>query len=221
MGRPLIIDGGNVLALALSPDGKFLVSGDGQGAVRLWDIKRRQPVGDIMRTPSAVHGVAFSPSGALLAVTDTSRTVFFWDVAGRRQLEPLNLSQAAILSVAFSPDGRLLALGSGQLDRGLVNKVNIDAQNKLILVDVESRRPLGEIQRSWPVFGISFSPDSKHLASAGGLDAARIWSIDVESWREIACSTANRNFSRKECRQFVGNGVGFRSICPELPEAFN
>ena len=171
-----------------------------------------------MRTSNAVHNVAFSQNGALLAAADASRTVSFWDIAEQRQLEPLNLSRAAVMSMAFSPDGRFLALGSGQLDRRLVNSVNIDAEDKLILVDVESRRVFSEVRRPWPVFGVAFSPDNKRLASAGGLGSAQVWPISVESWREIACSTANRNLSRKEWLQLAGNSIAFRPVCPELGE---
>jgi WD40 repeat protein len=123
--------------------------------------------------------------------------------------------------MAFSPNGRYLALGSGQFDRTVANSVNIDAESKLILVDVESRRPFGELRRPWPVFGVAFSPDSKRLASADGLGSVQVWSIGMELWRETACSTANRNLSRKEWQQLVGDSTAFRLVCPGLPGVSN
>jgi WD40 repeat protein len=158
---------------------------------------------------AAVHSVAFSPDGKLLAAANGGRTVSLWEIAGRMPLAPLSLERAAVWSVAFSPVSGLLALGSAQI----VSVVD----NKVILVDVGNRKPLGDLNQIWPVFGVAFSPDGSLLASVGGYSVT-LWSADAQSWRRLACSVVNRNLSRSEWREVTGASVSFRLVCPDLPE---
>jgi len=81
--------------------------------------------------------VAFSPDGKLLASAHNSRIIGLWDVATRQLEEPVKLGQAAVSSLAFSPNGRLLAVASAN--------VTTEANNSVILVDVPSRKQLGDL----------------------------------------------------------------------------
>jgi WD40 repeat protein len=208
--KPFALDAG-VLAIAFHPNGRWLASGDSNGHITLWDLADgSQHDAPLDPHEGAVHAIAFSPEGDLLVTAHRGRTVSFLKLPGRTWLEPLKLNDASVGSVAFSPDGRLLALGSGQ--------VHGTAGNKLIIVNVANRKPLAEIEQIWPVFGVAFSADGRLLASVGGLSGVTLMSANEQSWRALACSAANRNLSRREWRELVGNGVRFQPLCPDLPE---
>jgi WD40 repeat protein len=62
--------GGRVKAMALSPNGKLLASGDEMGIVKLWDLNSRKelPFPEGKARDLHVSAMAFSPDGKTLAV---------------------------------------------------------------------------------------------------------------------------------------------------------
>jgi WD40 repeat protein len=73
---------GDVWALAFSPDGKVLVSGDGDwsraGPVKMWDAATGEAHGELAHT-GEVLCVAFSADGKRLAAGRRDRTIRVWD----------------------------------------------------------------------------------------------------------------------------------------------
>ncbi|MEV4800945.1 protein kinase [Nonomuraea sp. NPDC049421] len=159
-----IAAGGDVPAVALSPDGGTLATARGT-LLETWDvrsgrrIKAYEGVGDL--------ALAFSPDGMTLA-------------AGTRlldlrtgQVTPLDLAArasggAAATALAFSPDGDRLAFG---LEGG-----------RVLLWGVRERAPIGTIRSgSGPVDEVRFSPDGGLMA----IDAGRTSLWDVRTLREV------------------------------------
>ncbi len=106
-----------VAAVAFSPDGTLLASGDYASQVLLWDVAtgrlvRRLPMNDI------VLCLSFSPDGRTLAAGSAQdwsgqpRAVI-WDVAaGKTVGEPMKHGDSLIF-VAHSPDGRAIVTAAG------------------------------------------------------------------------------------------------------------
>ncbi|MGW0805788.1 protein kinase family protein [Nonomuraea sp. NPDC002799] len=153
--------GGDVPAVALSPDGGTLATARGR-TLETWDvhegrrIKVYEGAGDL--------ALAFSPDGSTLAAgaglldLRTGKVVPL-DVAG---------DVSAPTALAFSPDGRTLALG---LDAG-----------RVLLWDVRERSPLGTVEiGTAPVDDLRFSPGGELLA----VDAAHTSLWDVGTRREV------------------------------------
>ena len=69
------------------------------------------------------------------------------------------------------------------------------------------------------VYSIAFAPDGKTLASGSKDSNVFLWDVDFDSWKDRACNIANRNLTREEWRQYLGDDEPYRNTCPKLPAA--
>src|SRR5262249_28458731 len=75
--------GGQVFAVAFSPDGSRLAVASGDSTIRLWDVATRDEVGELRGHEDYVHAVDFSPDGARLVSASGDLTVRVWDTLPR------------------------------------------------------------------------------------------------------------------------------------------
>ena len=148
---------------AVSPDGRTVASTDGK-TVKLSDAAGGPPRGVLIGHKDTVQAARFSPDGRMVATASDDRMVRLWDAATYQPLGVLEGHQEKVLSVAFAPDSRTLA--SGAYD------------GSVILWDVARRARVGEplTGQSWPVYGLTFSPDGQALASSSNDVAGAVFS---------------------------------------------
>ncbi|MEN9249386.1 MAG: serine/threonine-protein kinase [Gloeomargarita sp. GXS_bins_116] len=99
-------------ALALSADNQWLVTGNENCLLRLWDVNREEPVFTFPEQKSAVTALTFSPQGHLLVSGNRDGLIHLWDMGLRQQRATLKGHSKAITSLAFTPDGHFLLSGS-------------------------------------------------------------------------------------------------------------
>jgi WD40 repeat protein/serine/threonine protein kinase len=161
---------GPILGLALSPDGKSIVtSGLLDERVKVWDAATRRPI-CALEPPHAgpPWGIAFRSDGKLLASASGDSasgdgTIKLWDTESWKQQGEDLRNPGGILpkSLAFSPDGRLLAWGS--MDSTVIVW-------QALTKEIQTLRS----HTSW-VKSVAFSPDGEWIASASQDGTVKIW----------------------------------------------
>jgi WD40 repeat protein/predicted Zn-dependent protease len=177
---------------ALSPDSQTLVTQDAKGFVLLREGVTGRPIGELPRHPEHVATAGFFAAGRRLWTTDRARVIRLWEVnprtwpraaavlpqqtheaplAGSEAIPPVSQSSwpAGYTQVVYSPDGQT-ALTCRAHEAPFAQ-----------LWDTTTGQPLGQPLRCpCPIVSAVFSPDSRLVATCGGLQvlqagAAQLW----------------------------------------------
>ncbi len=114
---------GEIFAMALSPDGKWLAAGGwmkipGQSGhhIRLYDFATGRLVALLKGHENVVADLAFSPDGRHLISGSSDFTAIIWDVPSAKKLHHLKGHRNDIYAVGFTADGARAVTGSEDND---------------------------------------------------------------------------------------------------------
>ena len=157
-----------VQALALSPDGKTIVSAHDDNSVRLWDMTTRTELITLKEHTEMINAVAFSPDNTTFASGSADNKILLWNRHKPQRPVTLTGHKAGILSLVFAPDGKTFASGSAD---GTVRFWDIQKpQEYYIFTDGHSDS----------VKAIAFSTDGNSLAAAALNGTVQIWNTNTK-----------------------------------------
>jgi WD40 repeat protein/tRNA A-37 threonylcarbamoyl transferase component Bud32 len=192
-----------VHSIAVSPDGKTLITACADKTCRIWDVGTQSPRGPILQHPQPINAVALSPDGSIIVTGGDDCQARRWDAATGRFLTPPLEHDEPITSVAFSPNGKIIATASldrtvrlwdtatgARLGRPLVHPAAVSsvtvcsdgkrvatgsADNVARIWDAASGNTLREIVHPKPVGAVAFGPDAKTLLTGCNDGFGRLW----------------------------------------------
>jgi len=104
--------GRNLNSLSFSYDGNWLVGGNLDNVIKVWDLKRRREMPALPRTNGSAFATAFDPKTNILASGGINDSyIRRWRIGQRRIPKPININYS-ISSLAFFPHRSILAAGS-------------------------------------------------------------------------------------------------------------
>ncbi len=146
---------------SFSSAGTRLITGDGKGTVRVWDLNSHQELLTIPAHEGTIRACAFSPGGRMIVTAD-SVDLKFWDANNGEKLRTLD--HKSVTECAFLSDQRLAV-----------------STNELSLIDVNTGETLFSAgaggKGSIGVLGIS--PDAPVMVTGRGGHNLRLWQADV------------------------------------------
>jgi WD40 repeat protein len=104
--------GSPVLSVAVTPDGKYVVSGSGDEMVRLWDLATGNEVRRFTGHEEPVWSVAVTPDGKYVVSGSGDNTVRLWELATGKEVRRFTGHEQEVRSVAVMPDGKYIVSGS-------------------------------------------------------------------------------------------------------------
>jgi serine/threonine protein kinase len=167
----------HLTAMALSPDGNFVLAGSQDRTVRLLDVNDGRELHRSIKHTVEVGHLAFSPDGryALSVARHSDGIVWVWRVKSWSNFEALKGHKGTVFNAAFSPDSRYILTGG--------------EDGTMRFWDANTGRELHCFRkhRSWfggpssRIRSVAFSSDGEQALSASEDGVVRVWRLS-ERW---------------------------------------
>ncbi len=154
-----------VWGMAVTPDGRRVVSGSGDCTVRIWGMDSGHCLATLKGHIDVVRGVAVTPDGRRVVSGSADCTVRVWDLDSGRCLATLEGHTSDVSGVAITPDGQRIISGS---------------RDKTVRVwDLDSGRCLATLEgHTGGVRGVAATPDGQRVISGSADKTMRTWDLD-------------------------------------------
>ncbi|MEO1286910.1 MAG: WD40 repeat domain-containing protein, partial [Chloroflexota bacterium] len=193
-----------VTALAISPNGQYLVIG-GRTSSILWNLLDETLITDTMTEHSnAVEAFTFSADSTTLFTASRDRTIGQWSTENGAFIQRFEGHGDWVLSLTLNPAGDILISG--------------DRAGLLRIWDVASARQIGNVLDGpfgW-MTALHFVDDGTVIGSNRegnqGTGVVLSWAINTQDWIQLACDISNRDLSDSELSQYI-HGADYIGRC--------
>lgn len=204
------VDYRGISSIAISPDGKTMLSSSDGNTLIIWDLLSGMRVRTLDGHTRGVTSTAYSPDGKTILTGSMDNTLILWDANTGEKIHTLQGHQDSVIDMAYHPDGRTaLSIGKDQalrqwdlLSGSQVNEkftnrnpglLEISPDGQIAVVTEDNIIHAWDIdlwQESWYVKGhpdaitaLQFTSDGSLLLS-GGIDGIlRLW--DARDFKEL------------------------------------
>jgi len=177
---------GYVNSSVFSPCERYVLTGDANGAVKIWETETGILVRSFYSHEATVRSVAWSPDGKYIASGSDDNTIKIWKAdfsSGARELYTLK-HKYEVYSVAFCPNSRFLVSGS--------------VDSTVRIWDVQKGKKIKILRgHKYTVFSVAINPNGTHIASASRDKTIKLWDIStgkrlrtLSGHTDIVCSVS-------------------------------
>ncbi len=153
----------NINSVAMTLDGKKIVSASGDRTIRIWDISGAELM-VLTGHENYVSSVAITPDGQKIISGSGDKTIRVWDIISGKQLAVLKGHTGDISAVAITPDGQ--------------NIVSASWDNTIRIWDINSGEELASLKgHEAGAIAVAITPDGQNIVSASWDNTVRIWDL--------------------------------------------
>jgi WD40 repeat protein len=166
--------------IALSPDGRQVVSGSNDAVVRLWDVDMGKVIAKWMGHNDVVWDVSWNRDGRRIVSGDDNGTVRVWDVESGKTVLVIETGLTQVWAVIYSPDTTMIATASG----GWMT------EEFLKIWDAKTGKHLANLKgHAGSVTCLAWTADGQTLISGSSDGSITTW--NTTTWRPIAVWTGH------------------------------
>jgi len=198
---------GVVLGAAISPNGKYLLTGDTRGEARIFDFPSGRSLLGRMQTDAQITDILVTPDSRYFITRSSSPTVYVGQLPDGRKIGPLQHKER-VMSLSLSRDGSRLCTGTEKGDvslwdwraqrllfhsegAGPISSVACRSDGLLVAADSTGRVRvtslkgvlLDPVRPERPVHLVALNADGSLLATASD---AKIQVWDTNCWNKVA-----------------------------------
>jgi WD40 repeat protein len=187
------------IALAFSPDGRWLAFPLSAGRIGLWDLADpAAPPRSLDGHPWMALDAEFAPDGTMLATSGGDRQVRLWSVPDG-VLQGELVTNSPVRELTFSPDGSMLAAAT---------------QDEVVRVwTTADRRPLAQLDRHTDELNDVAFDDGGRLISTGSDGTVQVWELDPDRAVRTLCGVLDPATLAADW-QALGPDLGDPPHCP-------
>lgn len=164
--REFVGHSGTVTGLAVTTDGKFLVTSGDDKTVRVWDVTAGKQLRSFQGHMTKATAVAVRGDGKQVASGSEDGAVRVWDLNAVDDHRAMKESAESLWAVAIAPNGKRVAAAG--------------ADKKIRVYDPETGKLEATLDASAPMTALAFLPDSNLLAAAGGEKVVKVWDVSAK-----------------------------------------
>ncbi len=139
-----------VWSVAITQDGKYILSGGQDATIRLWDIMEEKELHKFVGHEGPVYGLVMMPDGKrFVSIADKDLAVKIWDIETKSLISSLAPNSAHVNTVAVSSDQRYIVTGG---DDGIARFWDIDRGINLRTLELPHS-----------VYTLMISPDNRYM----------------------------------------------------------
>ncbi|MBE9545939.1 MAG: protein kinase [Proteobacteria bacterium] len=197
-----------VNCVAITPDGRYAVSGSNDYTIRVWELETGRSVRALEGHTAMVNSVAITPDGRYAVSGCWDHTLMVWELETGRSIRTMEGHTGSILSVAITPDGRYVVAGSWEGNirlwefetgrsirtmeghKDYIYSVAITPDGRyavsgcmdknLSLLELETGQAIRFMEgHTNPVKSVAITPDSRYAVSGGDDTTLRIWELET------------------------------------------
>ncbi|OKH42756.1 WD40 repeat domain-containing protein, partial [Scytonema sp. HK-05] len=156
----------SVYAVALTPDGKYVISGSSDNTLKVWNLETGQEKSTLTGHSHWVYAVALTSDGKYVISGSFDKTLKVWNLETGQEKSTLTGHSHWVNAVALTSDGKYVISGS--------------SDNTLKIWNLETGQEKSTLTgHSHWVYAVALTPDGKYVISGSSDNTLKIWNLET------------------------------------------